>query len=366
MFNYYIPKELLAKKPHEQELTITLRNGSTISLIGADKPDNLRGVGLDGVVFDEFADVKRNVWPEIVRPMLAKSQGWAIFMGTPKGKQNHLYEAFIRDPERADKDYINIDGDPVQPDDDYKSYRFVSADNPHLPSEEIIKAKKELAPQYFAQEWEASFENYTGIIYKEYKEKHNIPSIKLRHYWSFYVGIDTGRHTAVTFMAVNEQKKCFVFDEIYDFDGIVRDIAARIKAKCTEYAINPVFVIDSASQVKNEYKANGVFAFDSVKEVEDGIAKVRSLFSSDSLYFVSETCKVHMVQHKGYVWDEKLVGVHRRPTPLKENDHTCDSLQYIVSTFVLPEIETPKQKEVKKSLHYLNVHKKDDTLQRYS
>jgi len=75
---------LLAKPPKESELRVDLINGSMIRLYGADNPDALRGPYLDGVVLDEFADMKSEVWYEVVRPMLADRQGWATFIGTPK------------------------------------------------------------------------------------------------------------------------------------------------------------------------------------------------------------------------------------------------------------------------------------------
>ena len=79
---------LLAKPPNESELRVDLVNGSMIRLYGADNPDALRGPYLDGVVLDEFADMKPEVCHEVVRPMLADRRGWATFIGTPKGKNN--------------------------------------------------------------------------------------------------------------------------------------------------------------------------------------------------------------------------------------------------------------------------------------
>lgn len=67
------------------DLSVTLPNGHRIKLYGADNPDSMRGLYFDGVVVDEVADIKPNVWGEIVRPALADRKGWAIFIGTPKG-----------------------------------------------------------------------------------------------------------------------------------------------------------------------------------------------------------------------------------------------------------------------------------------
>jgi len=92
---------LWAKPPNESELRVDLVNGSMIRLYGADNPDALRGPYLDGVVLDEFADMKPEVWYEVVRPMLADRHGWATFIGTPKGRNEfwQLYQNAQNNPE---------------------------------------------------------------------------------------------------------------------------------------------------------------------------------------------------------------------------------------------------------------------------
>ena len=75
-------------KTNETELTITLINGSSISLKGADNYDSLRGVGLDFIVLDEFADISPDAWYETLRPTLSDKGGKALFIGTPKGIGN--------------------------------------------------------------------------------------------------------------------------------------------------------------------------------------------------------------------------------------------------------------------------------------
>jgi hypothetical protein len=77
---------LLAAEPNETELRVDLVNGSRIRLYGADNPDRLRGLYFDGVVLDEYADMRPSVWTEVIRPMLSDRTGFAVFIGTPKGK----------------------------------------------------------------------------------------------------------------------------------------------------------------------------------------------------------------------------------------------------------------------------------------
>ena len=83
-------KPYCASKPNETDLTIELIAGGSISLRGADNYDSLRGEGLDFVVVDEVADMRRDVWPEVLRPMLSDREGGALFIGTPRGR-NHFF-----------------------------------------------------------------------------------------------------------------------------------------------------------------------------------------------------------------------------------------------------------------------------------
>ena len=81
-------------KFHETELRCDLPTGARISLLGAENPDSLRGIYLDGCVMDEVADMPESVFPEIIRPALSDRRGWCVFVGTPRGHNNFydLYE----------------------------------------------------------------------------------------------------------------------------------------------------------------------------------------------------------------------------------------------------------------------------------
>ena len=123
----------------------------------------------------------------------------------------------------------------------------------------------------------------------------------------------------------------FVFDEVYDHDNTVALIVEKIKAVLRKWKIDikkVSFYIDSASQVKREYRENGLYCIDAKKDVENQIQQVRNRFSRNKLFFL-KNCKMHIIEHQGYVWDEK----RKIPAPVKSNDHTCNSLQYIFSTY---------------------------------
>jgi len=141
------------KSTHENTATITLVNDRKIYLKGSDRPDTLRGVGLSYVVMDEYASMKPEVWEMILRPTLADVKGGALFIGTPSGK-NHFYKLWLD----AQKDENR---------DEWEAFQFTSKDNTFLDPSEIEAAKRSMSTQAFRQEFEATFESFSGGIFKE-------------------------------------------------------------------------------------------------------------------------------------------------------------------------------------------------------
>jgi len=137
---------------HINNLQIKLVNGATISLKGADRPETMRGVSLKFLVMDEYADMKPEVWEQILRPALADQKGSAMFIGTPMGR-NHFYELY-KMAELGD-------------DETYKGWHFTSYDNPILDPDEIDVAKKSMSSYAFRQEFMASFEARGSEMFKE-------------------------------------------------------------------------------------------------------------------------------------------------------------------------------------------------------
>ena len=142
----------VVKSSHINNLQITLINGATISLKGADRPETMRGVSLKFLVMDEYADMKPSVWEQILRPALADQKGSAMFIGTPMGR-NHFY------------DLHQLASSEI--DDTYQGWHFTSYDNPMLDPEEIDTAKKTMSSFAFRQEFMASFEAQGSNIFKE-------------------------------------------------------------------------------------------------------------------------------------------------------------------------------------------------------
>jgi phage terminase large subunit len=135
------PLRTLGAEVNESELRVDYPNGGQVRLYGADNADALRGIYLDGVVLDEFADMDPRVWPEVIRPALADRQGWAVFIGTPKGR-NAFYN--IAERSKTDPDWF---------------YLMLKASETGLIAEsELELARRDLSEDQYAQEFECSFD----------------------------------------------------------------------------------------------------------------------------------------------------------------------------------------------------------------
>tara|TARA_R110000824_G_scaffold28274_1_gene95301 strand:+ start:1149 stop:2399 length:1251 start_codon:yes stop_codon:yes gene_type:complete len=142
----------IVSSSHINNLQIKLVNGATISLKGADRPETMRGVSLKFLVMDEYADMKPEVFEQILRPALADQKGGALFIGTPMGR-NHFYDLYK---------YAELDDD-----ESYTAWHFTSYDNELLDPDEIDLAKKSMSSYAFRQEFMASFEARGSEMFKE-------------------------------------------------------------------------------------------------------------------------------------------------------------------------------------------------------
>lgn len=144
-----------AKDLRESDLSVRLFNGSTVRLFGADNPNALRGMYLDGVVMDEYADMRPSLWGEVIRPTLSDRQGWAVFIGTPKGR-NAFYELL----------YGKDDKPGALRDPDWFTLILKASETGILPESELADARKTMSENQYLQEYECSFEAAViGAVY---------------------------------------------------------------------------------------------------------------------------------------------------------------------------------------------------------
>ena len=159
-----IPKKLIRKGGiSETELKITTIMNSSISVVGLDKPERMEGSPWDGVILDEFANMKEQAWGANIRPALSDRLGWCDLIGVPEGR-NHYYRVC-----EAAKAEMAAKGR----DSEWGYFQWFSS--LILPASEIESAKRLLDELTFQQEYEGSFVNFLGRAYYGFTDKNKAP-----------------------------------------------------------------------------------------------------------------------------------------------------------------------------------------------
>lgn len=169
-----LPKQWISRQ-NETNLSVELVNGSRIELKGADKPDSLRGVGLNFLVLDEFQDIGEETWTRVLRPTLADKHGSALFIGTPKGYAN-IYKVYKLGQPGGSKDW--------------KSWQFPTSCSPFIPKAELEAARKDMDEKSYRQEFEASFENMAGRVYYPFSRSVHLKSCPFNPGLPIWIGMD--------------------------------------------------------------------------------------------------------------------------------------------------------------------------------
>lgn len=293
---------LWAGEPNETELRVDFVNGARIRLYGADNPDRLRGLGFDGIVCDEFADWRSGVWDEVVRPTLLDRQGFATFIGTPKGK-NEFWETYQR--------AITL---PAE----WYSCLLLGSRTGLVPEAELKAMKASMSEDAYAQEIECSFEaSLKGAYYSEeisraYGESRigRIPvdrAIKVNTAWD----LGYTDSTAIWFVQCVGKERRLV--DYYESSGVDFDHYARL-LKDKKYVYDKhYFPHDIAAHMigmgKSRLDTLRTLGIDATivpqHNVQDGINAVRRLLSS--AYIDEGRCGRGLEAIKAYrkEWDDR-------------------------------------------------------------
>jgi hypothetical protein len=167
-----VPREFVVGRPNETRRELRLVNGATLFVAGLDRPERWEGAPLDGVVLDEYANMKEHVWPRHIRPALStpgRRPGWAWFIGVPEGR-NHYYALYRRALELREQ-AIKEGRVPEWDGFTWESATVVSA-------AEIEAAMRDLDALTFAQEYKASFVDYAGRAYYTFdRDRHALEAL---------------------------------------------------------------------------------------------------------------------------------------------------------------------------------------------
>lgn len=322
----YCPKELITKK-NETELSVEFINGSKIDLKGTEDPDKLRGVGLKGIVYDEFAFSKAYAW-EVIEPVLTESKGWAIFISTPNGR-NHFYDLFMKEYE-----------DPI----DYKSFHFTSYDNTYLDPEEIDKKKKTMSPDMFGQEYLAEFTYRQGAVWKDFGPIHiqprRSPKKEATIYGSIDFGFATGHKTAVLWHEINHNNEIFTFDGFGVEGKTIGEVDELMHTQTKGLTIQGIFPDPARPDLIEELYRKSWPMLETRKDVELGIAKVAEVMQINPITNKPKwTISGHLVdalkEIELYSWKEIRSdrGIFKQ-VPDKKNDDYPDSLRYFIFNYL--------------------------------
>lgn len=181
-------KKKWREKTNESDCSITLKTGHVVRCVGLDAYDNLRGSGLFFLLVDEWADCPFEAWEEVLRPMLSTCKwfdengvlqegGHALRIGTPKGF-NHCYDTYQMGQPGPSKD------------PEHMSWLYTTLQGGNVPQKEIDAAMRTMDVRSFRQEYDASFENYTGRVYYAFHRQENVKSCPYNPKLDLHIGMD--------------------------------------------------------------------------------------------------------------------------------------------------------------------------------
>jgi phage terminase large subunit len=327
---------------NHSEMRIDYPNGGQVRLWGADNAEGMRGLYFDGVVLDEPADFNPRVWPEIIRPALADRQGWAVFIGTPKG-HNGFYD--IREIARSDPDWFHLE--------------LKASKTGLLAEEELIAARKLMTEDQYAQEFECSFEAaikgaYYGKLMREAEEEGRIcrvphdPVLKVHTAWDLGIGDST-----VIWFAQQHASEVRIID-CYAASGVGLDHYARMlkEGHRAKYGYgdhilpHDAQVADLSTGRARLQTLSGLGIVGRVlnreSSIDDGIATVRALLPR--CWFDAEKCKLGLEALKQYrcEYDEERKVFSQRPLHDWTSDY-ADAFRYLARGLPDQSFKTPKR-----------------------
>ena len=310
-------------KTNHSDLKITLRNGSEISLRGADNENSLRGVGLDFLVMDEFADIKEHAWYEVLRPTLSDRNGSALFCGTPRGYGSWSYNLFTKEKE----------------DKNWESFQFTTLEGGQVSANEIEQAKADLDERTFQQEYMAGFVNYAGQIYYNFDRRENVLDKYIPETAEIHIGMDFNIDPMTSVVAEIKGDNIYIYDEIIIYSSNTDEMVQEIKSR---YKEKHIFIYPDPASKQRKTSAGGVTDLAILKNagfnlrvrnahplVRDRINAVNTKLKNTNgkrTLFIANNCKNVVKALERQIYKENTV------IPDKDNnyDHTNDALGYFI------------------------------------
>ena len=315
--------DLEVTKDNAKDKVIEISNGSTVRMGSVNQVDSCVGRSYDLIIFDEaaLADGK-DAFNVALRPTLDKENSKAIFISTPRGRNNWFSEFFYRGFSEDFPEWCSI--------------RATYRDNPRMSETDIAEARKSMSEAEFRQEYEADFNTYEGQIWKfdfetQVKDLSQLDTSKM----DVFAGLDVGYKdpTALCVIAYDwDEEKYYLVDEYFNSERTTEQHAIEIQKLIDRWDIDYIYIDSAAQQTRFDLAQNyDISTINAKKSVLDGIGHVSGIVDNDKLY-VDQECKESLKCLDAYQWDPN-------PNLLKEKprhnmaSHMADGLRYGLYSF---------------------------------
>tara|TARA_R100000951_G_scaffold52677_1_gene44372 strand:- start:146 stop:1384 length:1239 start_codon:yes stop_codon:yes gene_type:complete len=311
---------------NESNMTITIKKtGSKISLKGCDNYDGLRGVGLDFLILDEFADIEEKAWTEVLRASVSDTEGDVLMCGSPKGYGNWSYRMYLKGQ---------------QGDTEWDSFQFTTLQGGMVTEEEIEQAKQDIDIRTFRQEFEGTFENYAGSVYYNFHPVESVVKKEIDWTKPLHIGMDFNVDPMSACVGQIEKDKIFFLDEVIIYssntDEMVEEIRNRYGTKI------PIFIYPDPASRQRKTSAGGRTDLSILQNagfkvkcklkhpaIRDRINAVNSKLKDSNgnrHIFVSQSCKTIVKGLQRQIYKENT------NIPDKEDgfDHMNDAIGYMI------------------------------------
>ena len=310
-------------RDNAKDKVIELSNNSTIRMGSINQVDSVVGRSYDLIIFDEAALVDgRDAFNVALRPTLDKDNSKAIFISTPRGRNNYFAEFYYRG-------YT----------DEFPEWASIKAtwhENPRVSEDDIKEARKTMSEAEFAQEYLADFNVYEGQIWSF---KHETQIAELNKFdttgMDVFAGLDVGYKDPTAFCVIAydwDEKKYYVLDEYLDSERTTEQHAAQIRKMVDKWNIDWIYIDSAAQQTRFDFAQNyDITTVNAKKSVLDGIGHVAGIVDNDDL-FVNQSCREVLMCLDQYQWDPNPNLMKERPKH-DGASHMADALRYALYTF---------------------------------
>lgn len=328
----YIPKKLI-KKINESELKITLFNDSIYQIVGSDNPDNLRGAGIKGACFSEYAEQDPRAW-ETIEPMLRATNGFALFNFTPKG-QNHAYQLFNMAKKLPEFWHCEIktaeDTQAISPED-----------LEQIKQEKILRGE---TLDFFNQEYFCSFTNpvdgaYYGEIIQQIENNNQIGKFEYEPRLPVYTAWDLGLadSTAIWFFqCISNEIRIIDYLENNNkgLDYYIKEIKNKKYIYEKHFAPHDIQVREQSngkSRIEFAFELGLRFNVAPKLPIAEGINAVRSILPK--CYFNEETTRKGLNCLKNYKKDFDFKNNCFKIEPKHDwSSHGADAFRYLALAY---------------------------------